>query len=100
MLFDVNSVPDNDEDLAEAIENARTRLQLRRRRSLCSTAALLLSFALVYPFLYGHSLHRYWESFGKNLVVFSMLLLLVFVHCTALLWAAWRCLRDLEEGRT
>ena len=100
MVFNEGNDPERDNDLAEALENAKTRLQLWRNRSLYSTAALLLSCALVYPFLFGHSLHMYWDFFGKYLVMFSMFLLVLSVYCSGLLWVAWRCLRDLKEGRT
>jgi hypothetical protein len=100
MLFDVNGIADSDEDQAEAVANARRRLRLWWVRSLYSMAALLLSFACVYPFSYGHALHKYGEPFGTCLVFLSMFLFSVFVYCIALVWGAWRCLRDLEQGRT
>ena len=95
-----DNIPDSDDDLAEALESAKTRLQLWRNRSLYSTAALLLSCVLVYPFLFGHPMHTFWESFGKYLITLPMFFLILSVYCTGLLWAAWRCLRDLKEGRT
>jgi hypothetical protein len=100
MLVDGNSVPDTDDDIAEAIANARTRLRLWWKRSLYSIAALLLSAALVYPFSSGQALYGYSEPFGTYLVYLSMFLFAVCVYCTALVWGAWRCLRDLEQGRT
>jgi hypothetical protein len=88
---------DMGDDLAEAKLNARERLQLWRTRAIYSLVALLLSCASVIPFLYGHSLHRYWESLGKYLVLLSMGLLVVAVHCTGLFCGAWIAARDLEK---
>jgi hypothetical protein len=51
----------------------------------------------VYPFLKGHPLHEYWESFGKYLVLLSMATLVVFVLCTGFFYSAWQALRDVEK---
>jgi hypothetical protein len=53
----------------------------------------------VYPFLEGHPLHQYWESFGKYLVLLSMAMLVVFVLCTGFFYSAWQALRDVEKGQ-
>jgi hypothetical protein len=58
-----------------------------------------MSCGLIYPFLYGHSLHEYWQSFGKYLIFVSMAALLVFVYCTGMFWNAWQALRDAEKGQ-
>jgi hypothetical protein len=90
--------PFTEVEIAEARRNARERLGLWKKRLWYCGPAFTLSCAFVYPFLYGHSLHPYWESFGKYLVLLSMGLLLPFVYCAALTWVAWKLLRDLEEG--
>lgn len=86
------------EELFEAKEHAIERLRLWRRRWIFSAIALFLSCACVTPFLYGHSLHKYWEVFGKYLVLISMGLLLPFVYCAGLFWGAWVAVRDIEKG--
>jgi hypothetical protein len=86
--------------MAEIRQYARECIGLWRKRALYSTIALLLSCALVYPFLEGHLLHRYWESFGKYLIIVSMTLLVIFVYCTGSFWSAWQALRDVEKERT
>jgi hypothetical protein len=98
-IFDTES-PLSDEELVGARQYARERIGLWRKRSLYSTVALLLSCAFVYPFLEGHPLHKYWESFGKYLIIVSMILLVAFVYCTGLFWSAWQALRDVEKGQT
>jgi hypothetical protein len=98
-LFDTSQIPPTGEELAAVQQNARERLRLWKRRSIYSGIALVLSCASVAPFLYGHPLHVYWESFGKYLVLLSMGFLVVFVYCAALFWAAWSALRGVEMGR-
>ena len=97
-IFDTER-PLSDEELVEVRQYARERIGLWRRRSLYSAVALLVSCACVYPFLKGHSLHEYWESFGKYLILVSMALLVVFVYCAGLFWSAWQALRDVEKGQ-
>lgn len=91
--------PLNESEKQAVIENARERLLFWKKRFLASGAAFLLSCASVYPFLFGHSLHVYLESFGKYLVLLSMGLLIPFVYCGATTWMAWVWLRDLEKER-
>ncbi len=44
-------------------------------------AALLVDIFCIGPFLYGHSLHRYWEAIGKYLLMLALgLLLLVLIQ--------------------
>ena len=62
-----------------------------------SGIAFFSSCALIDPFLYGHSLHAHWESFGKYLVFLAMGLLVVFVYCAAFWYNAWMALRDLMK---
>jgi len=97
-LFDSES-PLSDEEIVEVRQYAGEHIGLWRRRSIYSTIALILSCAFVYLFLAGHTLHNYWESFGKYLILVSMVLLIVWVYCTALWYNAWQALRDVEKGR-
>jgi hypothetical protein len=97
-IFDSESPPSN-EEMLEVRQYAKERIGLWRRRSIYSTIAFLLSCAGVYPFLQGHPLHHYWESFGKYLVLLSMAMLVVFVLCTGFFYSAWQALRDVEKGQ-
>jgi hypothetical protein len=99
MLFDTTSEPDNEKDLAEALENAKRRFRLWRRRSLYSTLAFVLSCAAVYPFVDGRTLSAQGESLKLAFLLLSLALLIVFLYCTLLLSGAWRSVRDLELGR-
>ncbi len=98
MIFDAE-MPLSDEEMLEVRQYAKARIALWRRRSFYSALALLLSCALVIPFLAGHPLHAYWESLGKYLVVLSMVLLVVFVYCTGLFYSAWQALREVGQGQ-
>jgi hypothetical protein len=97
MIYDATESPLSDDELAAVKQNAQARLSLWQRRALYSTGALVLSCALVYPFLEGYPLHSYWESFGKYLLYVPMALLLVFLYCNLLWWGAWQGRRDLEK---
>jgi hypothetical protein len=99
MLFDTISEPDNEKDLAEAVENAKDRFRLWRRRSLYSSLAFVLSCAAVYPFVDGRTLSAQGESLKQVFLLLSLALLIVFLYCTLLLWGAWRSVRNLELGR-
>jgi len=99
MLFDaeIDEGPLNKEDIEALKKNARERLRLWKRRALISMTAFFISCASVDPFLAGHPLYSYWETFGKYLVLLSMALLPVFVCCMGLWWGAWRALREIEK---
>jgi hypothetical protein len=99
MIFDgAENVAMSEPEGKAAQQNARMRLRVRRRSALYSTGAFLLNCASIYPFLDGHSLHPYWESFGKYLILLSLALMLASLYSVLLLWGAWRLLRDLESG--
>jgi hypothetical protein len=97
-IFEADDSPSSGEELAAVRQNAEERLRFWRQRSVLSGLALLVSCLSVSMFLTGHSLHAYWESFGKYLVYLSMGLLLAFLYCTLLFWGARTALRDLRKG--
>jgi hypothetical protein len=97
-IFDSES-PLSDQEMLEVRQYAKEHIGLWRRRSLYSAVALMLTCASVYPFLEGHPLHRHWESFGKDLVLLSMAMLVVFVLCTGFFYSAWQALRDAENAQ-
>jgi cation transport ATPase len=97
-IFDTEG-PLSDEDMLEVRQYASERIAAWRRRSLYSTMALVLTCVVIYPFLAGHALHSYWESFGKYLIFVAMALLVVFVLCTGFFYSAWQALRDVEKGQ-
>jgi hypothetical protein len=80
----------------KAIQSARKSGRL----AIIAAGAFILNCAAVYPFLYGHSLHRYWAA-GKNLIVLCELRLPVTIGCLG--WAVidriylYKITRILEE---
>jgi hypothetical protein len=85
------------EEIAEVKPIAKERLRLWLKRLGYSGMTFFLSCSAVVPFLYGHSLHAHWESFGKYLVLLSMGLLIPFVICAGTTFSAWILLRDLKK---
>lgn len=84
MIFDAAEVPDTRESVEAARQQAQRLVQLWDKRALFATVAFVLSCAAVYPFLAGHVLHNHWDSFGKYLVLLSMVLLIPFVICVGI----------------
>jgi hypothetical protein len=74
-------------------ERAQERLRLWRARALYSIGGFVLSCATIYLFLEGQPLHRYWESFGKYLILLCIGLLLALLYCVGLWWTAWHTSR-------
>jgi hypothetical protein len=95
-IFDAES-PLSNEEMSDVRQYAVERIAVWRNRPLYSTAALVLTCAFIYPFLAGHPLHEYWESFGKYLIFVAMALLVVFVLCTGFWYSARQALRDVEK---
>lgn len=96
-LFDPDATPLSKEERAAILQSAMESVRLWKKWALYSTIALFLSCASVTPFLSGHSLHIYWDSFGKYLVLVSMALLLPFVLCVAMVIQVWIDLRSLRK---
>jgi len=96
--MDDDSYPSRKE-LAGARRDAEKDLRLWRRRALYSTVVLALSCGAAYPFLYGHSLYVYWDSFGKYLVILSTVLFIPFVICVGIATNAWFFLWRLKKGK-
>jgi len=81
MIFDAREVPDTKESVEAAKQEAQRLVQLWDKRALYATVVFVLSCGSVYPFLAGHVLHSYWDSFGKYLMLLSMVFLIPFVIC-------------------
>ncbi len=97
-ILNLDEPPLTPEEIEEVKQNARERLRLWKRRALYAAEAFVLSCGLVYPISKGAPLHAYAHVFGIFLVALAEAFFLVLVYCTGLLWAAWKCLRDLEKG--
>jgi hypothetical protein len=97
-ILDTSDGPLSEEELTTVRQYANERINRWKKRSVYAGIAFFLNCASVGPFLYGHSLHVYWESFGKYLVLLAMGLLVVFVYCAALWYSAWMALRDVTKN--
>jgi len=86
-------------ELAGARQDAKEYLHLWKNRAFYATGAFFLSCASVSPFLYGHPLHAYWDSFGRYLVLLSMALLIPFVICVGVAINSWFFLCALKKGK-
>ncbi len=84
MNFEATEELDTNESVEAAIQRAQRLVSQWDKRALGAGAAFALSCVAVYPFLKEHVLHSHWESFGKYLVLLSMLLLLPFIICTGI----------------
>jgi hypothetical protein len=84
-------------ELAKARESAKQLLRRRTKQAIYATVVFSASCAAVSPFLEGHSLHRYWESFGKYLVLLSMGLLIPFIIYVGRAISAWLFVRDVQK---
>jgi len=98
-IYDLRRFKPSKREKALARRDAREYLRLWRRRALYVTVTFFLSCAPVVPFLDGRSLHPYWESFGRYLLLLSMALLIPFVICVGVMISSWSFLRNLKKGR-
>ena len=76
---------------------ARHVMRVRTKQAVYATTAFALVCASVYPFLAGHWLHSYWESWGKFLLLVSMTLWLPYVWVLGRAINAWIFLRSVKK---
>lgn len=72
-------------------------LQRWRRRATWLGMALLVTIIAIIPFLYGHPLHREWDTIGRKLVLLSMCLLLAFMYAVGTAFNFWLYLRETKK---
>jgi hypothetical protein len=76
---------------------ARHVVQVRTKQAVYATATFALICDSVYPFLDGRSLHSYWESWGKFLLLVSMTLWPLYVWVVGRAISAWIFLRRVKR---
>jgi hypothetical protein len=96
-IYDMDETPLTGEELAAMRQNARSVVQLWKRRAVYSTIAFFLSCASVAPFSKGQVLHAHAEPFGRILVYLSMGLFVVLVICIGVAISSWMHVRELEK---
>jgi hypothetical protein len=98
-IYKMDQPKPSKEERAGARKDTEEYLRVWKKRALYSTVTFFLSCASVAPFLYGHPLHAYWNSFGRYLVLLSMALLIPFVICVGVAINSWFFLRALKKGK-
>ena len=95
-----NVEPQEKWDAEEAADFERhVAAQLRKTTKAAAFAgmALLVNILGIIPFLYGHRLHRYFETIGKYLVLVATALFLWFVFKIGAIWASWQSARETRR---
>lgn len=90
-------IEDAPKEIAAVLQNARERLRLWGRRTICALLALVLGCGVVWLFLDVGPWHAYWRPFGLIFLLIAMALLPVFVFCLGLWMTSWFMLRDLRR---
>lgn len=85
------------EEAADFEKHVAARLKRVKKAAAFAGVALFLDILGLIPFLYGHSLHHYWETIGKYLLWVAMALLLWFVYKVGLIWASWQSARETRR---
>lgn len=96
-IYDFDEEPVTQADL-QVIEAHVNRVQARYKKwAFISTGAFMASCGLVWPFLAGNPLHRYWDTFGVFFLFVAQILLLPFA--ISLGWAvnAWIFARNTKK---
>ena len=94
MLLDADVIS---EERATATKSARRLLRTNTRLAIYMTAAILVVGGAVVSFSSGHSLHAYWDSIGKYLVMAGMGLILVWGFLVRAAVNAWAVVCKLEN---
>jgi hypothetical protein len=75
------------------------RLRQWKRGTACLGIALAASVGAVFPFLKGHSLHEYFQSLGKALIILSVCLLSAFMYAAGTTYTFWWYRRSMRKIR-
>jgi hypothetical protein len=86
-----------DARLESNLSEAQRKLVTWKRIALTTTLAFFLDCAAIVPFLYGHSLHDYWDQLGKYLVMLAMVLLIVWLFSCGNTFIFWYSIRGTKR---
>jgi hypothetical protein len=84
------------EEIAEFEKYVGERQKKLVKEAAWSIIALATCNLCLAPFLYGHSLHRYW-AVGRFLIPIAFLLLLWVVKRVGAVWASWQSARETRR---
>jgi hypothetical protein len=96
-LLDLEQDIPTSEVIDQIQASARQTIEKQKRWALIASVSFLASCALVWPFLQGNPLHRYWDSTGRYLLMLSMILLLPFAASISWVINAWIYSRDVKR---
>jgi sterol desaturase/sphingolipid hydroxylase (fatty acid hydroxylase superfamily) len=89
MFDDVTIKPDGEKNYVEAREKDLGGIRLLIRHSIYATVLLPVSWALIIPFLPGHSFRPYAEGYGVIAVFLGAMNLAYLACCIFLIWDTW-----------
>ncbi len=85
------------EEAAEFEAYAAKDLHHKLVRAGWATAVFVGTVLAIMPFLYGHSLHAYWDKIGKYLVILAMGELLWIVLWWGFAYSSWQSAREVRR---
>ncbi len=88
---------EEDREAAEYEGTLERQLKKWKRATLILGVALAVSIVAVIPFLKGHMLHAYWNSFGKPILVTGMGLLIPVFYVGMTTYNLWWYLRAVRK---
>jgi hypothetical protein len=98
VLLDQYEEPLSREEWIELEEHQLRRLKACSRKALVSLCIFLLGCAAVVVFSAGHALDRFWDPFGKFLIIFCELMMMLNLYYLLLSFYAWKLLRETRKS--
>jgi hypothetical protein len=99
-MFDAE-YEENEQDTRYALEFMTNDFTIQQKRTTVIAILFVSSCGVAYPFMAGHSLHRYWFSFGKFLPLLSIVLFVVLTIQLLRFHFVWqerrKAQRDLKD---
>jgi hypothetical protein len=99
-MFDAE-YEESEQDTRDAIAFMASDFAVQKKRTLVITTLFIVSCAVAYPFLAGHSLNQYWFSFGKYFPLLSIALFIALTMQLLRFHFVWnekrKAQRDLED---
>jgi hypothetical protein len=97
VLLDQYEEPLTRGELIGLEEHQLLRVRACSRRALLSLCVFLLGCAAVVVFSAGYALHRFWDPFGKFLVIFCEGMMIVSLCCSLIAFNEWQFLREIRK---
>ena len=92
---------ESEEDTRDALAFMTRDFVVQKKRTIFVTLLFIANCGVTYPFLAGHVLHHYWNSFGKFLPLLSIAVFIFLTLQSLRLHFVWqerrKTQRDLED---